>query len=497
MAKIKCNRCKNLFEESAGICPKCGYVIPTKSSASKPVKTQKKKTTSTAPSMDQAAKRTVKSIGAPLDDGMSNLTSNLRSSRPKKASLDFSKSSPAVATATGVRKAAVASSTKTASVSASVLNEDTVLDEIIDDSSYKENEKSASKIQTQVATSEKQYPALRGLRRPHLDEKVEQTTVIEESVQEQETVEDGQGEATLANSTPLGLPQLQAVNIPGAPYPVTYIDQPAGENGASIKIPYLVTDKGLQPWVNVPTVVDGDTRPIIETPPETESHTLDGPDIDTPDDMPEFDFEPEFSDPSEPSFEDSAAPSFEEPLPFEESEENDAPTPAVTNDVQNQKVEEDSSPASAASDLFTAPNEDGALSEPEPASKEDSLEHRSKSKEEQMDEEDEAAFLKALKVTDKKAEKEEKKKKAKDRLFGKREDHEDKANVEDDQENNDDEEMNETVFDGYNPNSDHYYDDTTPTFQADRDHITLDFVLRIAGVVGVIVFVVIALIYMV
>lgn len=478
MAKILCKNCRKMCEDSWTVCPGCGKPLSRKSNPNnkpqqKP-KTEKSQTiikkedvTESSPTL-KPKKRIAKTVSAPSGGDMNSFAKSLNTAKPKNKRLDFTAPTPAVATATSV--------SNDVPIKESFLDDDTVEDVIEEPVVQK-----TPPQKTVPAAEQKQYPVARGLRRINKDN--------EEDASDTEVARDQNEQQK--NNTPLGLPQMELFNIPGAPYPVTYMEQPAGANGAMIKIPYLVTDKGLQPWINTPPVVDGETRPIPEVTPNTAEDNAFEPDIEISDtsDEPDFDFDPE-SEASVPDFEDNSpeednVPAFDEP-DFDEPnfEAVEAKRPSVDQ------------PKETDSHLFEMPEEDAAPSNPEeekPVTKPEPKKKK-KTKEEQLDEEDEEAFAKALRVTSKSAEKEEKKKKLKDMLDGKKT--EEKA-TENDGPAEEGSEESETSFDGFNPNADHYYDDTPPTYPSDRDHITVDFILRVFGAFALIIFVVVALIYMV
>lgn len=480
MAKILCKNCKKMVEDTWTICPGCGKPIAArkpkqntntqpKPKIEKPQTTIKKEEKIEPSVTPKPKKRIAKTASAPSGGDMSNLTKSINTAKTKNRHLDFATSSPAVAAATGVARSET-------SKESFLEDNDTAVEDVSEEPAKQE----AVFQKPTVSSEQKQYPATRGLRRPNKN--VDEETATNDVVKKENN--------RPKNSTPLGLPQMELFNIPGAPYPVTYMEQPAGANGAIIKIPYLVTDKGLQPWINTPPVVDGETRPIPETTRNDEESVSDGPDIDMPDalDEPDFDFDPE-AEADIPGREDNSpakddVPMFDEPDFDEPNFESSEAEPISAE----QPKETDSS-------LFMAPEDEmpsAAHEDEKPAVKTEL--RKKKTKEEQLDEEDEEAFEKALRVTNKTAEKEEKKKKLKDMLGGKRT--EEKIDTSEES-SDEEEEESETSFDGFNPNEDHYYDDTPPSYPSDKDHITVDFILRVFGAFALIIFVVIALIYMV
>lgn len=499
MAKILCRNCKKMVEDSWTICPGCGKPISHKSNPnnkpqSKPMaeksqkiipKENKKDDTSISPK--PVKKRQIKTVSAPSGNEMDDIAKSIHVTKPKNKRLDFAGASSTVATATGSGK--TAAKPKAAPIKETLLeDDDTLVDDIFDDApATKASDPEPAK--PAASSTKKQYPATRGLRRPHRDEDEETATtdVVEEKEEQPQ------------NNVPLGLPQMELFNIPGAPYPVTYMEQPVGNSGAKIKIPYLVTDKGLQPWVNTPPIVDGETRPLQEAIPTPSTSESEKPDIempDMPDDMPDmpeeagFDFDPTAD---APDFEDGAPA--DEDIPTFDEPNFSTPEP---EDVQMEPAKEEKKETPS---LFDMPDEaeDGEqkdTKEEPPVSKAKVEPKKKKTKEEQMDDEDEEAFMKALKVTDKKAEKEEKKKNLK-AILGKKPDQQEELEAEESSADTNDDEDTETSFDGFNPNEDHYYDDTKPTFQTEKDHITIDFILRVVGAFALVIFVAIALIYMV
>ena len=279
------------------------------------------------------------------------------------------------------------------------------------------------------------------------------------------------------------------------PYPIVYLPAKSAD-GSDVQIPYLNTPHGLVPWI----ATSAPQIPAQQNVVRNNRPTIDGNaspiDIDSLDDSNEDD-----SAENNNAFDDTNDSYEDEELPFEEEQEYDG---------NNATVQEDSDdPFDYTGDEEVNETYESDQYEPEPESepephrqaafkKRQESNHRPLTKEEQMDEEDDEAFQQAMKVTVKGSSdhKESKKKSpafrsaisSKGSGQTKEKDATSKADSEKEQ---------QTVFDGFDPNADHYYDDVKPAFTAERDHITKDFVIRVVGAIVIVIGLTVAMIYMV
>lgn len=331
-------------------------------------------------------------------------------------------------------------------------------------------------------------------------------------------------------------PAIKAKTVNDAPYPVVMIPM-QGVDGSTVEVPYLSTPTGLIPWIRQPvasvaqqfSIEDAQSRPITErkkrrSPAPDESDYENEPE-DPTEEEPNFEFE----DPSDVDDEDddrgyaggyskdSDEPDFETEFDgsseenSEEYEDEDDEESDEDEEYGNEYADERNSVFDDYEDSEDDEDEDEDEEPVKPAPKK-----RKKTKEEIMDEEDEEDFQKALavkkngessqkgfsdgrqsfaeklmsRVSKKKDDDEEEKKK----IVANRKKSKDEEIDEDEE---DDEDELETTFDGFDPNEDHYYDDTEPSYEADKDHITADAVLRVLGAIGLVIIVTICMIYMV
>lgn len=330
---------------------------------------------------------------------------------------------------------------------------------------YEEN---APEVKQKSAPTEEQKrnsPVARGLIRQHMDE-----------------VELDLPEETQESSSPAPVPATETVqNVPAAPYPVVYLTMKSTD-GTDVQVPYLNTPNGLVPWITqapqqqMPaqmseakrTVEEGNVVPLV---PQVKSHVSQNYN------------ETKQAEP------DSEQDSYKEDgSGYDDGHQEDEAPDDVSDDKFSYDDPEDSYEEEPE---YTQDTDEQNALEQGPVSSQ-----KAQTREEQLDEEDDEAFRKAMKVSSKKSDAapEKGKKSLKDKLprMEKRK----QENTKKDKEQTNEPET-KTVFHGFDPNEDHYYDDRKPVYAAEKDHITKDFILRVVGAFAIVIGLTIAMIYMV
>lgn len=258
-------------------------------------------------------------------------------------------------------------------------------------------------------------------------------------------------------------------NAPQSPYPVVNCPMKSTD-GTVVEVPYWVTPDGLVPCISyqaVPDLNNAETETVTPTPlsPDTFTQQNGSGSIKLPvgsDDAKE-----------DPSGRRDAAK--EEP-PKDQNQEDDKFSYDDFDDTEE-----------SSEDFAPNANESGDVTPP--AASTEARENQN-----ELDLEDDEAFRNAMRVskTPPKTPNKEKNSLKSQWLRRRSKDH-------DDQEKTDqsDAQTPKTVFQGFDPNADHYYDDKKPVYAAEKDHVTKDFVVRVLGAIAIVCGLTIAMIYMV
>lgn len=329
---------------------------------------------------------------------------------------------------------------------------------------YEENAPESKQKSAPTEEQKRNYPVARGLIKQHMDE-----------------VELDLPEETKEPSSPTPVPATEtAQNVPATPYPIVYLTMKSTD-GTDVQVPYLNTPNGLVPWITqapqqMPTqiseakrtVEEGNVVPFV---PQVKSHVSQN-DSETKQAEPDSEQDSYKEDGSgyDDEYQEDEVPDgvSDDKFSYDDSEDSYEEEPEYTQDTDEQNALEQGSVPS----------------------------RRAQTREEQLDEEDDEAFRKAMKVSSKKSDAapEKGKKSLKDKLPRVEKKKQESAKKDKEQTN---EPETKTVFHGFDPNEDHYYDDRKPVYAAEKDHITKDFILRVVGAFAIVIGLTIAMIYMV